>query len=129
MVLDPLEQALHDRELDRWLVVHPDRGAQHVSTRYTERLAAVGIAPSVGSASDAYDNALAESVIRLFKTEVIHRRGPSRAFDDVEHATLEWVAWFTEQRVLEPLGYLPPAEYEEQFFRVEAALPAPAAPN
>ena len=85
--------------------------------RYTERLAAAGVAPSVGSVGDAYDNALAESVIGLFKTEVIHRRGPWRGFDDVEYATLVWVAWFNTQRLLEPLGYVPPAEFEEQFYQ------------
>lgn len=121
LVLDALEQALHDRELDGRLVVHSDRGSQYVSMRYTERLVEAGAAPSVGSVGDAYDNALAESVIGLYKTEVIHRRGPWRGFDDVEYATLEWVAWFNMQRLLEPLGYLPPAEYEEQFSRAQAA--------
>ena len=85
--------------------------------RYTERLADAEAAPSLGSVGDAYDNALAESVIGLFKTEVIHRRGPWRGFDDVEYATLEWVAWFNQQRLLAPLGYVPPAEFEEQFYR------------
>ena len=117
LVLDALEQALYDRELDGRLVVHSDRGTQYVAMRYTERLAAAGAAPSVGSVGDAYDNALAESVIGLFKTELIHRAGPWRGFDDVEYATLEWVAWFNTQRLLEPLGYVPPAEYEEQFHR------------
>lgn len=117
LVLDALEQALHDRELDGQLVVHSDRGSQYVAMRYTERLADAGAAPSVGSAGDAYDNALAESVIGLFKTEVIHHAGPWRGFDDVEFATLEWVAWFNTQRLMAPLGYLPPAEFEEQFFR------------
>jgi transposase InsO family protein len=121
LVLDALEQALHDRELDGRLVVHSDRGSQYVSINYTERLAEAGAAPSVGSVGDAYDNALAESVIGLYKTEVIHRRAPWRGFDDVEYATLEWVAWFNTQRLLEPLGYLPPAEYEEQFYRAQAA--------
>jgi putative transposase len=129
LVLDALEQALHDRETDGQLVHHSDRGSQYVSMRYTERLVAAGVAPSVGSVGDAYDNALAESVIGLFKTEVIHRRGPWRGFDDVEYATLEWVAWFNQQRLLEPLGYLPPAEYEEQFYRAQAAQPALAALN
>jgi transposase InsO family protein len=121
LVLDALEQALYDRELDGRLVVHSDRGSQYVAMRYTERLAEAGAAPSVGSVGDAYDNALAESVIGLFKTEVIRRRGPWRGFDDVEYATLEWVAWFNTQRLLEPLGYLPPAEYEEQFYRAQTA--------
>lgn len=124
LVLDALEQALHDRETDGQegpLVHHSDRGSQYVSMRYTERRAAAGVAPSVGSAGDAYDNALAESVIGLFKTEVIHRRGPWRGFDDVEYATLEWVAWFNQRRLLEPLGYLPPAAYEEQFYQSHTA--------
>jgi transposase InsO family protein len=121
LVLDALEQALHDRETDGRLVCHSDRGSQYVSMRYTERLAAAGVAPSVGSVGDAYDNALAESVIGLFKTEVIRRRGPWHGFDDVEYATLEWVAWFNTQRLMEPLGYVPPAEYEEQFYRAQAA--------
>jgi transposase InsO family protein len=121
LVLDALEQARHDRELDGRLVVHSDRGSQYVAMRYTERLAAAGAAPSVGSAGDAYDNALAESVIGLFKTEVIHRRGPWRGFDDVEYATLEWVAWFNQRRPLAPLGYRPSAEFEEPFYGARAA--------
>jgi transposase InsO family protein len=122
LVLDALEQALHDRELDGRLVVHSDRGSQYIAMRYTERLVEMGAAPSLGSVGDAYDNALAESVIGLFKTEVIHRRGPWRSFDDVEYATLEWVAWFNQQRLLEPLGYVPPAEFEEQFHRHQQIL-------
>jgi len=121
LVLDALEQALYDRETDGRLVHHSDRGSQYVSMRYTDRLASAGIVPSVGSAGDAYDNALAESVIGLYKTEVIHRRGPWRGFDDVEYATLEWVAWFNQQRLLEPLGYVPPAEFEEKFFSTHVA--------
>lgn len=120
LVLDALEQALHDRETDAGLVHHSDRGVQYLSLRYTERLAEADIAPSVGSTGDSYDNALAESVIGLYKTEVIRRRAPSRSFDDVEYATLEWVAWFNQQRLMEPLGYLPPAEYEEPFYRTHA---------
>ena len=121
LVLDALEQALHDRELDGRLVVHTDRGSQYVAMRYTDRVLAAGAAPSVGSVGDAYDNAMAESVIGLYKTEVIYRRGPWRGFEDVEYATLEWVAWFNTQRLLEPLGYLPPAEFEEQYHRTQAA--------
>jgi len=88
--------------------------------RYTSRLTEAGTAPSVGSTGDSYDNALAESVIGLYKTEVIHRRDPWSGFDDVEYATPEWVAWFNTQRLLEPLGHIPPAEYEEQFYRARA---------
>ena len=121
LVLDALKQALHDRETDAQLVHHSDRGVQYLSVRYTERLAEAGIAASVGSRGDSYDNALAESVIGLYKAEVIHHAGPWRGFEDVEYATLEWVAWFNTQRLLEPLGYLPPAEYEAQFYRAQAA--------
>jgi len=121
LALDALDQALDDRDTDAGLVHHSDRGVQYLSIRYTERLAEAGIEPSVGSRGDSYDNALAESVIGLFKTEVIRRDGPWRSLDDVEYATLEWVAWFNTQRLLEPLGYLPPAEYEEQFHRTQIA--------
>lgn len=127
LVLDALDQALYDRELDGRLVVHSDRGSQYVAMRYTARLAEAGAAPSVGSVGDAYDNALAESVIGLYKAELIHRRGPWRGFDDVEFATLEWVAWFNQQRLCAPLGYLPPAVYEEQFYRAQAAHTAAVA--
>ena len=94
---------------------HSDRGVQYLSIRYSERLAEAGVEVSVGSKGDAYDNALAESVIGLFKTEVIRHAGPWRGLDDVEYATLEWVSWFNTSRLLEPLGCLPPAEYEVQF--------------
>jgi len=123
LALDALEQALYDRDIEAGLVHHSDRGGQYLSIRYTERLAEAGIEPSVGSRGDSYDNALAETVIGLFKAEVIHRAGPWRGFDDVEYATLEWVAWFNTRRLLEPLGYVPPAEYEEQFHRTQTAQP------
>jgi len=129
LVLDALEQALHDRELDGRLIVHTDRGSQYVAMRYTDRVLAAGAAPSVGSVGDAYDNALAESVIGLYKTEVIRRRGPWRGFEDVEYTTLEWVAWFNTQRLLEPLGYLTPAEFEEQYHRTQATQPECLAVN
>jgi putative transposase len=115
LVLDALEQALFDRETDARLIHHNDRGAQYLCIRYSERLAEAGVEVSVGSKGDAYDNALAESVIGLFKTEMIRHAGPWRGLDDVEYATLEWVSWFNTSRLLEPLGYLPPAEYEAQF--------------
>src|SRR5512135_1800602 len=116
-VLDALEQALYDRHpFLHGLVHHSDRGSQYVSIRYTERLAEAGIEPSVGSVGDSYDNALAETVIGLFKTEVIRRRGPWRHVDAVEFATLEWVDWFNHRRLLEPLGYVPPAEYEARYY-------------
>ncbi len=119
LALDALDQALYDRETDGPLVHHSDRGSQYLSIRYTERLAEAGIEPSVGSRGDSYDNALAETVIGLYKTEVVRRDGPWRGLEDVEFATLEWVAWFNTQRLLEPLGYLPPAEYEAQFHRTQ----------
>jgi len=113
-VLDALEQAIYHRCGDRFdgLVHHSDRGTQYVSMCYTNRLADAGIAPSVGSRGDSYDNALAESLIGLFKTEVIRRRGPWRTLEAVEFATLEWVDWFNPRRLLGPIGYVPPAEYE-----------------
>ena len=115
LALDALEQALYDRETDGPLVHHSDRGVQYLSIRYTERLAEAGIEPSVGSRGDSYDNALAETIIGLFKTEVIHQAGPWKGLEDVEYATLEWVSWWNTQRLLEPLGYLPPAEFEAQY--------------
>ena len=120
LALDALEQALYDRETDAALVHHSDRGSQYLSIRYTERLADAGIEPSVGSRGDAYDNAMAESVNALYKAEVIHRRGPWRGLDEVEYATLEWVAWYNSQRLMGPLGHVPPAEYEEQYRRAQA---------
>ena len=117
-VLDALEQALYDRRpvQDAGLIHHSDRGAQYVSIRYTERLVEAGIEPSVGSVGDSYDNALAETVIGLFKTEVIFRRGPWRGLEAVEFATLEWVDWFNNRRLLEPIGNIPPAEAEARFY-------------
>lgn len=117
-VLDALEQALHDRRPTdgSGLVHHSDRGSQYVSIKYTERLAEAGIEPSVGSVGDSYDNALAETVIGLFKAEIIHRRGPWRSFEAVEFATLEWVDWFNNRRLLEPIGNIPPAEAEARFY-------------
>ena len=89
----------------------------------TERLAEAGIEPSVGSRGDSYDNALAESVIGLFKTEVIRRRGPWGSLEDVELATLEWVWWFNYHRLLEPIGYVPPVEHEEAYYRRQRDQP------
>jgi putative transposase len=103
-VLDALEQARPDREPDGRLMVHSDRGSRYVAMRYTTRVVDAGAAPSAGSAGDAYDNALAEASIGLYQTEVIHRRGPWRGFEDVEYATLEWVARFNTQRILDALG-------------------------
>ena len=117
-VLDALEQALHARRPAEGsgLVHHSDRGAQYLSIRYTERLAEAGIEPSVGSVGDSYDNALAETINGLYKAEVIHRRGPWRGLDAVEFATLEWVDWFNNRRLLEPIGNIPPAEAEARYY-------------
>lgn len=127
-VLDALEQALHARCPLRLngLVHHPDRGSQYVAIRYTERLAEAGIEPSVGSVGDSYDNALAETVIGLFKTELIHRRGPCHSFEAVEFATLEWVDWFNHRRLLEPIGNVPAAEAEDRYFQQARAMPIAA---
>jgi putative transposase len=121
-VLDALEQAIYDRCGDGadGLVHHSDRGTQYLSMRYTDRLADAGIAPSVGSRGDSYDNALAESIIGLFKTEVIRRLGPWRHLEAVEFATLDWVDWFNTRRLLEPIGYVPPAEYEARYYEQAA---------
>jgi putative transposase len=117
-VLDALEQALHERRPVRGggLVHHSDRGVQYLSIKYTERLAEAGIEPSVGSVGDSYDNALAETINGLYKAEVIHRRGPWRSFEAVEFATLEWVDWFNNRRLLGPLGNIPPAEAEATYY-------------
>ena len=118
-VLDALEQAIYDRRDAgvSHLVHHSDRGTQYLSMRYTERLAEAGIAPSVGSRGDSYDNAMAESIIGLFKTEVIQRKGPWRHLEAVEFATLTWVDWFNTRRLLQPIGYVPPAEYEAHYYQ------------
>lgn len=116
-VLDALEQALHDRRPTQGgLIHHSDRGVQYVSIRYTERLAEAGIEPSVGSVGDSYDNALAETINGLYKAEVIHRRS-WRNLQDVELATLEWVNWFNHKRLLGPIGDIPPAEAEANYYR------------
>jgi transposase InsO family protein len=120
LALDALEQALHARPGSDELVHHSDRGSQYLSIRYTERLAEAGIEPSVGTVGDSYDNALAESIIGLFKTEVIRCRGPWRSIDPVEFATLQWVDWFNNRRLLEPIGYVPPAEFEEAYYRSQS---------
>ena len=117
LVLDALEQALWSRSGAKGVVHHSDRGSQYLSIRYTERLTQAGVEPSVGSVGDSYDNSLAETIIGLYKTEVIHRRGPWQKLDDVEYATLEWVDWFNNRRLLEPTGNLPPAEFELLYYR------------
>lgn len=116
-VLDALEQAIHARRpTEGGLIHHSDRGSQYVSIRYSDRLKEAGIEPSVGSVGDAYDNALAETVNGLYKTEVIHRQGPWRNLNDVEWATLNWVDWFNNRRLLSTIGNIPPAEAEMRFY-------------
>jgi putative transposase len=117
-VLDALKQALHQRRPAHRgsLAHHSDRGSQYVSIRYIERLAEAGIERSVGSVGGSYDNALAETINGLYKAEVIHRRGPWRSFEAVECATLKWVDWFNNRRLLEPIGNIPSAEAEENYF-------------
>jgi transposase InsO family protein len=119
IALDALEQALYDRRFvdGEELIHHSDHGVQYVSIRYTERLAEAGIEPSVGSVGDSYDNALAETIIGLFKTEVIRQQGPWRGIDAVELATLAWVDWFNHRRLFEPIGNVPPAEKEDEYYR------------
>jgi transposase InsO family protein len=121
-VLDALDQAIYARcdETVGDLVHHSDRGSQYLSMRYTDRLADAGIEPSVGSRGDSYDNALAESVIGLFKAEVIRRKGPWRTLEAVEFATLTWVDWFNHRRLLGPIGFVPPAEYEARYYEQAA---------
>jgi len=128
-VLDALEQALYARQPDRddALIHHSDRGSQYVSIRYTERLSEAGIEPSVGSKGDSYDNALAETINGLYKAELIHRRAPWKTIEAVELATLEWVSWFNHHRLMEPLGYIPPAEAEANYYRQLASQVAEAA--
>ena len=120
LALDALEMAIWRRQAQlEGLVHHSDRGSQYLSIRYTERLAEAGAVTSVGSVGDSYDNALAETIIGLYKTELIRRRGPWRSIDQVEYATLEWVDWFNHRRLLEPIGHLPPAEFEAAFQKEE----------
>ena len=117
-VLDALDQAIWQRKTldNRSLVHHSDRGSQYLSIKYTERLAQAEIDLSVGTVGDAYDNALAECVIGLFKTEVINQIGPWKSMREVEWETLKWVDWYNNRRLLGPIGYVPPAEAEEAFY-------------
>ena len=128
LALDALEQAVRARTGLEKLVHHSDRGVQYLSIRYTERLAEAGIEGSVGSVGDSYDNALAETINGLFKTEVIHPNGPWRSLEEVEFATLTWVDWWNERRLLEPIGNVPTAEYEEMYFQKKETA-TEAAPN
>ena len=130
-VLDALEQALYARAARRQgeLIHHSDRGSQYVSIRYSERLAEAGIEPSVGSIGDSYDNALAETINGLYKAELIHRRAPWKTREAVELATLEWVSWFNHHRLLEPIGYIPPAEAEANYWRQQGQAIAAVKPR
>ena len=124
LALDALEMAIWRRRAQlEGLVHHSDRGSQYLSIRYTERLAEAGAVTSVGSRGDSFDNALAETIIGLYKTELIRRRGPWKGIDEVEYATLEWVDWFNHRRLLEPIGHIPPAEFEAAFPREEDPVP------
>ena len=124
-VLDALEQALYDRQAERAdaLIHHSDRGSQYVSIRYTERFAEAGIEPSMGSRGDSYDNALAETINVLYKAELIHRRVPWKTKEAVALATWKWVSWFNHHRLPEPIGYIPPAEAEANYYRQLASRP------
>jgi transposase InsO family protein len=126
LVLDALEQALWSRSDIQGVVHHSDRGSQYLSIRYSERLSEAGAQPSVGSVGDSYDNALAETIIGLYKSEVIHRRGPWQNLDVVEYATLEWVDWFNHRRLLEPIGNVPPVEFEVSYYQSTGQLPIAA---
>ena len=121
LALDALEMAIWARRefFTGELVHHSDRGSQYLSIRYTERLAEAGAVCSVGSRGDSYDNALAETIIGLYKTELIRNRGPWKGLDEVEYATLEWIDWFNHRRLLEPIGNIPPAEYEANYWAEE----------
>jgi len=116
-VLDALEQAVHARSDTDGLIHHSDKGTQYLSIRYSERLAECAIHASVGTTGDSYDNALAESINGLYKAEVIWRGGPWRGVDAVEFATLGWVDWFNNRRLLEPIGDVPPIEFEQAYYR------------
>ncbi len=124
LVLDALEEALWARKNRRELIHHSDRGSQYLSICYTERLSEVGINASVGTTGDSYDNALAETIIGLYKTEGINHRGPWKGRESVEYATLEWVDWFNNRRLLEPIGNIPPAEKENEYYRLEKSSEA-----
>ncbi len=126
LTLDALEQAIWARDVSGGLIHHSDHGSQYLSIRYSERLAEAGIEASVGSVGSAYDNALAETINGLYKTEVIRRRGPWKNLEAVEYATLEWVHWFNTTRLFEPIGNIPPAELEKAYYTDLHSLPVAA---
>ena len=119
-VLDALEQAIHARRPGEDLIHHSDQGSQYLSIRYSERLKEAGITPSVGSVADSYDNALAETIIGLYKTELVHHQGPWKGGDALEFATLGWVDWFNHRRLLESIGWVPPVEFEAAYWQTQA---------
>jgi len=127
-VLDALEQALYQRRPAHrgGLVHHSDRGSQYIAIKYTERLAEAGIEPSVGSVGDSYDNALAETINGLYKAELIHQRASWKSFEAVKMATLSWVDWFNNRRLLEPIGNIPPAEAEARYYAIQETIPMAA---
>lgn len=120
LALNALEQAIWERNRQgavlEGLIHHSDRGVQYLAIRYTERLAENGAVSSVGSRGDSFDNAMAESIIGLYKTELVRNRGPWRGLDDLELATLEWVDWFNHRRLFHELGRIPPTEYEKHHY-------------
>ncbi|MCR9193050.1 MAG: IS3 family transposase [Gammaproteobacteria bacterium] len=126
IALDALEQALHDRRIGEQdqLIHHSDRGVQYVAIRYADRLAEVGIDPSVGSVGDSYDNALAETINGLYKTELIRQQGPWRGIEAVEFATLKWVDWYNHRRLMESIGNVPPAELESEYYEQQRSAKA-----
>ena len=121
LALDALEQALHARSNTDRLIHHSDRGSQYLSIRYTERLAEAGIDTSVGSVGDSYDNAMAETIIGLYKAEEIWPKGPWRNIEDVEFATASWVEWFNNRRIFTPIGDIPPVEFEAMYYQQHTA--------
>ena len=131
MVLDAIEQSIWTRQQEGVLdlkdvVHHTDRGSQYTSIRFSERLAQAGIQPSVGAVGSSYDNALAETINGLYKTELIHQRAQWKSKEAVELATLEWVSWFNHHRLLEPIGHIPPAEAEANYHRQHTGQAIPA---
>jgi transposase InsO family protein len=126
LVLDALEQAIWSRCPPKGVIHHSDHGSQYLAIRYSERLTQIGVQPSTGTVGDSYDNALAETIIGLYKTEVIYHRGPWRNLEAVEYATLEWVDWFNNRRLLEPIGNVPPAEFEMRHLQQQSESASPA---
>jgi len=126
LVLDALEQAIWSRCPPKGVIHHSDHGSQYLAIRYSERLTQIGVQPSTGTVGDSYDNALAETIIGLYKTEVIYHRGPWRNLEAVEYATLEWVDWFNNRRLLEPIGNVPPAEFEMRHLQQQSESATPA---